>query len=76
MDALDAQAYKKRWLAVAEIKQKERQSATPAENWRKLNAIKKRATRLGITRKNDDGEMAIFLLWAKLKSEYAGNSDR
>lgn len=56
MDALDAQAYKKRWQAVAAIRQKELQLATPAENWRKLNAIKQRATRLGIARKNDDGK--------------------
>ncbi|MCP4360208.1 MAG: hypothetical protein GY796_19545 [Chloroflexi bacterium] len=73
MEALDAQAYKKRWQAVAEIKRKELRSATPADNWRKLNAIKQRALRLGITQENDDGEMAIFLLWARLKSEYVSN---
>ncbi len=73
MEALDAQAYKKRWQAVAEIKQKELQLTTPAENWRKLNAIKQRAIRLGIARENDDGEMAIFLLWARLKSEYVSD---
>lgn len=70
MDALDAQAYKKRWQAVAEIEQRELRLATPAENWRRLNAIKQRAIRLGITRENDDGEMAIFMRWAKLKAEY------
>ena len=73
MEASDVVAYKERWKAVAEIEQKELQSATPEEKWRRLNAIRQRAARLGITRKNDDGEMAVFLLWARLRKEYAPN---
>ncbi|MCB9419993.1 MAG: hypothetical protein H6667_09325 [Ardenticatenaceae bacterium] len=73
MEASDAQAYIGRWQAVAKLKQQERQAASLAENWRRLNAIKQRASRLDITRKDDDGEMEIFLLWARLKAEYVPN---
>lgn len=73
MEPLDAKAFVERWKAVAEIQQKELQLATSAENWRQLNAIKQRAARLGITRENDDGEMDIFLLWARLRTEYVPN---
>jgi hypothetical protein len=69
MEASDVRAYVERWADVAEIKQKELQSASPAENWRRLNALKQRATRLGIARQNDDGEMEIFLLWASIKAK-------
>jgi hypothetical protein len=67
MNASDAKAYIQRWEAVAEVEQQDRQASTIAENWRQLNAIKQRAIRLGITREHDDGEMELFLLWAKLK---------
>lgn len=73
MEALDARAYIERWQAVEEIEQNELQAASLAENWRQLNAIRQRATRLGIKRENDDGEMAIFLRWAKLKADYVTN---
>ena len=73
MEALNAKAYTERWKTVGKIKQKELQSATPLGNWRRLNAIKRRAARLGITRGNDDGEMEIFLLWARLRMEYASS---
>ncbi len=71
MEASDAVEYKRRWQAVAEIKQKELQTASLAENWRRVNTIKRRARRLGIVREHDDGEMEIYLRWAKLRSEYA-----
>ena len=73
MDKSEVRAYVTRWETVAKIEQKELQAATPAEKWRQLNAIKRRAARLGITRENSDGEMAIFLLWARLKADYAPN---
>ena len=72
MEASDVVAYKERWKAVAEIEQKELQSATE-EKWRRLNAIRQRAARLGLTRKNDDGETAVFLLWARLRRENTAN---
>lgn len=73
METSDVRAYVERWKAVAEIQQRELQAASPAENWRRLNTIKQRASRLGITRGNDDGEMELFLLWARLKVQYDSN---
>jgi len=71
MSAEDARAYIDRWKAVAEIEQRELQSTTVRENWRRINAIRRRAARLGITRADDDGEMEVFLLWARLRVQYA-----
>jgi len=73
MDASEAKAYVQRWEAIAEIEQQEQQSRPIAENWRQLNAIKRRAVRLGITREDDEGEMALFMLWARLKAQYVDN---
>lgn len=75
MDASDVRAYIERWEAVEKIRREELQSATIAENWRRLNAIRQIADRLGITRgKNDDGEMEVYLLWARLKEKHASTS--
>jgi hypothetical protein len=71
METSDAKAYVQRWTAVAEIERQEQSSATIADKWRQLNAIKRTASRLGIQRRDDDGEMEIFLLWARLRAEYA-----
>lgn len=73
METSDARAYTERWKAVAEIEQRELQAASLAEKWRQLNTIKQRAARLGITRGNDDGEMELFLLWARLRAQYDPN---
>ena len=73
METSEAKAYIDRWQAVKNINQKELQSTSPRENWRQLNAIKQRANRLGIIRQTDDGEMEIFLLWAKLRATHVPN---
>lgn len=73
MEASDAQAYIERWQAVAKLKQQEHQTVSLAKNWQRLNVIKQRASRLHITRQDDDGEMEIFLLWARLKAKYVSN---
>lgn len=73
MDASEAKAYIQRWDAVAEIERQEQQGNTITDNWRQLNAIKQRAIRLGITRGHDDGEMELFMLWAKIKAHYVAN---
>ncbi len=70
MSAADARAYIDRWKDVAEIEQRELQSATIQEKWRQLNAIHQLADRLGITRVDDDGKMEVYLRWAKLKRLY------
>jgi hypothetical protein len=71
MDKTDAIAYRERWLEVERIKRLEAQSTTNQDRWRQLNMIKRRAIRLGITRKEDESEMEIFLLWANLRKKYA-----
>lgn len=73
MDALEAKAYVQRWAAVAEIEQQEQQSRSVAENWRQLNVIKRRALRLGIKREDDAEEMALYLLWARLKAQHVAD---
>ncbi|HRQ37033.1 MAG TPA: hypothetical protein PLD25_03850 [Chloroflexota bacterium] len=73
MNASDAKTYIQRWVAVAEVEQQELETTSITENWRQLNAIKRRASRLGITREHDDGEMELFLLWARLKAQYVAN---
>ncbi len=70
MDAEEARAYLKRWQEVEKIQQIEAQNTSFQERWRQLNALKLRALRLGITRKNDGGETDVFLLWAKLRKTY------
>jgi hypothetical protein len=71
MDKTDAIAYRERWREVEQIERLEAQSITIQDRWRQLNMIKSRAIRLGITRKEDEGEMEIFLLWANLRKKYA-----
>jgi len=70
MDVSEARAYIQRWEAVSELEKQERKSHSIADNWRQLNAIRQRAARLGICRQDDDGEMALILLWARLKAQY------
>jgi hypothetical protein len=71
LDKADAIAYRERWREVERIERMEAQSATIQDRWRQLNAVKRRATRLGITQKEDDSEMEIFLMWANLRKKYA-----
>jgi hypothetical protein len=73
MKASDAKAYVQRWAAIAEIERREQQSTSVAENWRQLNAIMRRASRLGIAREHDDGEMELFLLWARLRKQHVAS---
>jgi hypothetical protein len=73
MESSDMRAYVERWQVVEAIEQQELQSASLSDNWRQLNIIKQRAIRLDIKRENDDGEMAIFLLWAGLKANHVPN---
>lgn len=59
-----------RWKAVEEIERQELRASTIKQNWRKLNEIMIRAKLLGLSRNDDDGEMEVFLRWAKLKKKY------
>jgi hypothetical protein len=73
MNASEAKAYIQRWEAIAELEKQKQKPVSVAENWRQLNAIKRRAVRLGITRKDDEAELALFLLWARLKEQHAAS---
>ena len=70
MEVGDIRFYKERWKAVEEFERQELRAATVQHNWRQLNAIMRRANRLGLRRGNDDGEMEVFLRWAKVKARY------
>lgn len=70
MDVGDVRFYKKRWKAVEEIERQELRAMTLEEHWQKLNAIARFAIEMGIKREDDDGEMELFLRWAKIKAQY------
>jgi hypothetical protein len=70
MDVGDVRFYKKRWKAVEEIERQELRAMTLEEHWQKLNAIARFAMEMGIKREDDDGEMELFLRWAKIKAQY------
>lgn len=59
-----------RWKAVEEIKRQELRAMSLEEHWHKLNAIARFAIETGMKRDGDDGEMEVFLRWAKLKDLY------
>lgn len=70
MDVGNIRLYKDRWKAVEEIERHELRAMTVEEHWRKLNAIVRFAIETGMRMDGDDGEMEVFLRWAKLKSDY------
>jgi hypothetical protein len=70
MDVGDIRFYKERWKAVEEIERQELRAMTLEEHWRKLNAIVRFAIETGMQRDEDDGEMEVFLRWAKIKALY------
>jgi len=37
------------------------------EHWKQINALARFAIENGLTRGDDDGEMEVFLRWAKLR---------
>jgi hypothetical protein len=67
MEVGDIRFYKERWKAVEEIERQELRAMSLEEHWRKLNAIVRFAIETGMTRDDNDGEMEVFLRWAKLK---------
>jgi hypothetical protein len=70
MDVGDIRFYKERWKAVEEIERQELRAMTLDEHWRKLNAIVRFALETDMKRNDDDGEMEVFLRWAKIKAQY------
>ena len=70
MEVGDIRFYKERWKAVEEIERQELRAMTLEDHWRKLNAIVRFAIEMGMKRDDDDGEMEVFLRWAKIKAQY------
>jgi hypothetical protein len=70
MDVGNIRLYKDRWKAVEEIERHELRAMTVEEHWRKLNSIVRFDIETGMRMDGDDGEMEVFLRWAKLKSDY------
>jgi hypothetical protein len=56
-----------RWKAVEEIERQELRDLSLEEHWQKLNAIVRFAIETNMEHDNNDGEMEIFMRWAKLK---------
>lgn len=68
MEVGDIRFYVERWKAVEEIERQELRAMTMEDHWRKLNAIVRFAIEMGMKREGDDGEMEVFLRWAKIKA--------
>jgi hypothetical protein len=56
-----------RWKAVEQIERDELRAMSLEKHWQKINAIVRFAIETGMKRADDDGEMEVFLRWAKLK---------
>jgi hypothetical protein len=74
MEVGDVRFYKERWKAVEEIERQELRASTVQSNWKRLNAIMRRANRLGLHRSDDDGEMEIFNRWTRIRKYYGYES--
>ncbi|MEW6093846.1 MAG: hypothetical protein AB1531_07780 [Chloroflexota bacterium] len=68
MDAnFDPKFYRERWKAVEEIERQELRAMSIDKHWKQINVLARFAIENGLVRKDDDGEMGVFLRWAKLK---------
>jgi hypothetical protein len=63
----DIKLYRDRWKAVEEIERQELRAMSIEKHWKQLNTIARLGLGLGFKREDDDGEMQVFLIWAKLK---------
>lgn len=70
MEVGNIRLYKERWQAVQEIERQELRAMTISEHWQKLNAIVRFVLETGMEIEEEDGELEVFLRWAKLKSGY------
>jgi len=74
MDVGDIRFYKERWKAVEEIERQELRASTVQSNWKQLNAILRRAKRLGLKRNDTDIESEILKRWIKIRKHYGYES--
>jgi hypothetical protein len=70
MTKQDLQFYRDRWQAVAAIERAELRALTVEQSWQQINRLRQFALDNGLTRNDDDGEMEVWLRWAKLKQAY------
>jgi hypothetical protein len=64
----DIKQYRERWKAVEEIEAQELRALTAEQHWRQINALARFAIGNNLSRSDDDGEMQVFLRWAKLRN--------
>lgn len=70
MNEEDAKAYLSRWKVIERLQQEESRQTTIRDRWKQLNAIRRRAVRLGISRSTDDGEMEVFSRWSLIREKH------
>jgi hypothetical protein len=63
----DIKNYRERWKAVEEIERQELRAMSIEKHWKQINNLARFAIENGLIRGDDDGEMDVFLRWAKLK---------
>jgi hypothetical protein len=68
MDKARVHAYRRRWLAVDELKRNETPSSGLELRWRQLNAAYGLGKELHLAADHHD-EMRVYLRWAKLKEK-------
>ncbi len=62
----DIKLYRDRWKAVEEVERQELRAMSIEKHWKQLNTIARLGLELGLERK-DEGEMQVFLRWARLR---------
>ena len=70
MNPADVRLYHDRWKAVQEIERQELRALTPEKRWKQLNELVRFAIENDLKQDNDDGEMQVFLRWARIKAAY------
>jgi hypothetical protein len=70
MNLEDVRFYRDRWKAVYEVEREELRALSMEKRWEQINNLARFAFDHGLTRGDDDGEMQVFLRWAKLKAIY------
>jgi hypothetical protein len=63
----ELQFYRDRWKAVEEVERQELRAMTIEKHWKQINVLARFALENGLIRNDDDGEMEVFLRWARLK---------
>lgn len=63
----DIKFYRERWKAVEEFERQELRAMSIERHWKQINHLVRYALENGLLRGSDDGEIEVFLRWAKLK---------